>query len=613
VPGLVGYVSATPQDQRHHAFGLMVHALETAIWHRVSEHSDSHLAIARVGLGVVGCGRQPVWSRSNTICVLMEGEFFGRDELEVELEGEASQVGAHADAEVLLRLYEKCGPACAERLNGAFHAAIWEPAKRKLSLLNDRFGLYPLYYAERDGLLLFACGVRALLAHPSVSRRIDPLAIAQMLTFEQVLGDRTLIDDVKLLPPASWMTFEDGRCTHRTYWKLGFPQCRTSLPERDYREGLAVHLRQATRRQCDDASSKGVLLSGGLDSRVILGGLRLAEPAAELRTFTFGLRNCDDARFAGKVANAAGTRHQFDPLAPDFLQQVAAQAVRLTDGMTSGIHMHVVANLERQAASVQVLYKGYMGDALMGSHLNRMHWAAYDHLGLEEMVLRQYTTGVPCSDHSLAFTERFLREVPVGVQESFAREFAKAESDLVADWMVHFDLRQRQRRFVLGGVELARSQATVRTPFCDNDLVEYMLAVPPGLRYDRYLCAQAFVKMCPELAKIPMTGTNRPLLPTMRTVLGDFNRHARWTLRNYGFARVPVPEARPYADYNGWLRTSLRRWVEDTLLNARALGRGYFNPPFVRATVEEHMAGRNHATRLGVLLTIELWHRQFMD
>ncbi len=76
---------------------------------------------------------------------------------------------------------------------------------------------------------------------------------------------------------------------------------------------------------------------------------------------------------------------------------------------------------------------------------------------------------------------------------------------------------------------------------------------------------------------------------------------------------VPVPQKRPYADYSGWMRTALRPWVEGILLDRHTLERGYFNPDYVRNLVAEHMACANHARRLGVLLTLELWHRLFLD
>ena len=94
----------------------------------------------------------------------------------------------------------------------------------------------------------------------------------------------------------------------------------------------------------------------------------------------------------------------------------------------------------------------------------------------------------------------------------------------------------------------------------------------------------------------------------MRT--NELTRH--W-LRNHGMNWVPVRQAHPYADYGAWLRHELRPWVEDTLLAPQSLERGYFQPFYLRNLVAEHMAGCDHTRRLGVLLALELWHRQFMD
>jgi hypothetical protein len=99
----------------------------------------------------------------------------------------------------------------------------------------------------------------------------------------------------------------------------------------------------------------------------------------------------------------------------------------------------------------------------------------------------------------------------------------------------------------------------------------------------------------------------------MRDVRKRTGELTRYWLRNHGMRWVPVDTAHPYADYAQWLRHELRPWVEQTLLNARALDRGLFRAEYVRGVVAEHMGGADHARRLGVLLTLELWHQQFMD
>ena len=125
---------------------------------------------------------------------------------------------------------------------------------------------------------------------------------------------------------------------------------------------------------------------------------------------------------------------------------------------------------------------------------------------------------------------------------------------------------------------------------------------------------EALIQAFPKLAQIPITETGLPLMICLRDVSVRANRVLRWHLNSAGLKWISNQQwTRPYADYRLWFRTVLRYWVEKTLLNPRALERGYYNPNYIKRIVDEHMAGANHEVALGALLTIELWHRIYLD
>jgi asparagine synthase (glutamine-hydrolysing) len=613
MPGLVGVVGDMPPETRDSLLRDMAQALKHEDWYQVHLYADEGVGLGRVSLGILNPEPQPVWNEDETLCIVMEGEVYGYDDEKQRLIERGHRFSVGNDAEYVLHLYEEYGEDFALKLNGAFVATIWKPQARKLLIVNDRLGLRPLYHAQCNACLTFASGVRALLADPALPRRVDRIAIVQFLSFEYVLGNRTLLSEVNLLPPASLLTFCNGRLTMRPYWTLEFADGCQPRSEEAYLEGLIHHLRQAVARQAHDDLPAGVLLSGGLDSRMIL-ALLSNDPAIEpLHTFTFGIPDCDDARFAQEVATLVGTRHHFFELRPDYLLDVAEEGVRLTDGLKSCVHMHALANLWAEAENVCVLYKGFMGDALMGGHLDLQLWAGYDEDTLSRLLFERTNVLFRQTEQKALFAEDFQRWINGAVFESFRAVLAESKATLVANRQNHFDLRQRQRRFILNGVELVRSRLAVRTPFCDNDLVESMLRVPPGLRLDRFLMIEALARAFPDLAKVPYEGTGFPLVTCARDLRIRISNQVRWRLRAAGLKWVPVPQERPYADYESWMRTVLRPWVEETLLSRRALERGYFNPEYIHNLVAAHMAGANHARKLGVLLTLELWHRLFLD
>jgi asparagine synthase (glutamine-hydrolysing) len=370
-------------------------------------------------------------------------------------------------------------------------------------------------------------------------------------------------------------------------------------------------MRQAVHRCRQGDGPEGVLLSGGMDSRAVLAAMD--GPRGSVHTFTFGIPGCDDVRLAREVAAKAGTRHHYVPLRPEDLPRMVEEGVRLGDGLNSVVHMHVLAALPEAARQVRVVYTGSLGDSIMGQHLHRSLMGIHPEEVLVRMLFRHYTTAfseermVQLLDPTVY---RGVQEVPF---ETFRRALQTSRATLSANRREHYSIRQNERRWILEGQRLLRSRLVVRTPFYDTDLVDFMVRVPPGLRMEGYLYRRAFAVAFPDLAKVPLEETGEPLVPCMRGAVIRLRRQLRWWLRAAGLRFVSPPRRRPYADYNGWMRTVLRPWVERILLSDQALGRGFFNPEAVRALVEEHMSGEDHARRLGVLLTFELWCRQFLD
>jgi hypothetical protein len=254
-----------------------------------------------------------------------------------------------------------------------------------------------------------------------------------------------------------------------------------------------------------------------------------------------------------------------------------------------------------------------MGDDIAGSFLKPTDFAFYEFDILARMTFERFNFPFKTNDHTGLFTEGLYNGIKDEMETDFRNEMLKYKSNMVANWVDQFQVRERQLRLVLNGVELVRSQALVRTPFCDNDLIEFTLTTPPGLRVHRHLFIKALCNMLPELAKIPWVNTALPLVPCWRDVFLRTDLQARWWLRNRGLKWVPIPRKRLFTNYDVWFRTAMKGWVEEILLNKRALERGYFKPHYIQNLVAEHMNGGDFSRKLGVLLSLELWHRQFID
>ena len=522
------------------------------------------------------------------------------------------------DAEFALALYLEHGESFAEQLNGAFAIAVWDSRTRTLLLANDRWTLFPLYYTQISGGLLFGSGVRALLADPRVRGDVDELSLGQLVSFDHLLGDATLLKAVKLLRQGHVLTYRDGTLRTRPYWQLRHPEYYPLKKETAWMDEFGHLWSQAVRRQDPDSSEAGVLLSGGLDSRMILGALSRIRSGESLHAFTWGIPGCDDGRFARQLSRKVRARFQFDDLRPDWLLHKAEEGVRLTDGMANLVNLHALANVDAQTTQVQSLYKGFMGDALLGFPLRHQHWAQYtpeDRYAAHHSVhLDQGTKTFTQEDYTRLFTSACLSRMTVPPEESYRAAMEEYRPRSMAEQRVHYSLTHRVPRMALNGVLVVRSRAAVRLPFADNDLVDFSLSVPPGLLYQRRLVRQTFIRDFPELAKVPSTDTGLPMMDCFQDVWLRAENVVRSQLHRRGMKSVRYPNRRKYQDYNLWFRTVLRDWTEAVLLDKRTLERGYFEAAYISTLVTNHMNGTvNKAAQLGSLLSIELWHRQAID
>jgi asparagine synthetase B (glutamine-hydrolysing) len=165
----------------------------------------------------------------------------------------------------------------------------------------------------------------------------------------------------------------------------------------------------------------------------------------------------------------------------------------------------------------------------------------------------------------------------------------------------------------LNGVEVARSRAVVRVPFCDNDLLDFALTIPPGFLFDRYLPKMVLMRHFTRLAQIPIAGTGRPLVFCARDLGVQARDLLAWHLGRVGLGALAARPRRPYKDYTGWFRGVLRDWVEELLLDRRSLDRGYFRPDYVKQLLPSTPPAPTTPCGSGALLTLEIWHRQFLD
>lgn len=323
-----------------------------AIRHRGPDESGQllqpGLGLISQRLSIVGLadGRQPLYNEDRTVAVVCNGELFDYPERRSELQARGHRLATSTDTEVLVHLWEEHQETFFPYLKGQFAFALVDRARRQLILARDRMGICPLYYAERDGWLIFGSEIKALLASGLVRPEADPLGLDHIFTFFAMGTRRTMFAGVQALLPGHYLTIPlgGGPIKERCYWELDFPD---RGQERDG-PGLVDDFGQALTRAVELRLRADVpvvsYLSGGVDSSTVawLASRQLGRP---IPTFTIQIRNprLDETARSLVAARAIGTEPEVlscgeREIAAGYPALVTSSESPVIDTSSSAIH-----------------------------------------------------------------------------------------------------------------------------------------------------------------------------------------------------------------------------------------------------------------------------------
>jgi len=578
-------------------------------------------------------GRQPMSNEDGTIWVTFNGEIYNFRELRARLEGLGHRFATCSDTEAIVHAYEQYGPACVKELRGMFAFALWDQPRQTLFLARDRAGKKPLFYAEVDGQWAFASELHALLQHPGLAREVDWAALDDYLTYGYVPAPKTIFRGVRKVPPAHWLTVRlrpdgsgDSDVHVERYWQLAYePKLR--LSEEDAADGLLEVLREAVRLRMIADVPLGALLSGGIDSSIVV-ALMSQLSDRPVKTFSIGF---DDQEFnelphARRVAERCGTEHHELIVRPNALEVLPTLVRHYGEPYadSSAIPSYYVAKLTRE--HVKVALNGDGGDECFAGYERYAGGLAADRYGripaaVRRLAIEPLSRLIPAGGSRRSrlrqarrflevagkpAPERYLRwigyvrtgEKAALYSADFQEQLAghRAESWLLEMWeqltaaglgpldrMLALDVQSYLPYDLLVKMDIATmaNSLEARSPFLDHEVMEFCARLPAsyklrGMRL-KHLLKKAGAGLLP-----PETLARRKM----------------------GFG-VPV---------GNWMRRELRSWTEDLLLSPRALKRGYFEPDALRHLVDAHLEGReDRSFQLWALVWLELWHLEFMD
>lgn len=505
---------------------------------------------------------QPMVDPQLGLGLVFNGAIYNHPQLRRELEGKGYQFHSHGDTEVLLKAYHAWGEDFVQHLNGMFAFAIWEQASGRVLLGRDRLGIKPLYLAEVAGGLRFASTLPALLAGGGVDTAIDTEGLHHYLSFHAVVPPpRTILKGVHKLAPGTLMRVEpDGRRSQKTFWSLDYTRSQADEARSfdEWRGILLDALRAAVKRRLVADVPVGALLSGGVDSSLIV-GLMVEAGVTGLRTYNVGFEDVGDEKgnefeYADIVAQRFGTVHE-RILVPE--QELLTRLPEAIEAMSEPMVSHDCIGFYLLSEAVsrhsRVVQSGQGADEVFGGY----HW--YPALAKSRK---------PVADYLKAFRDRDAAEYRDTVAEGYlsgdasqalvASHFSAPGADDPVDKALRLDttvmlvddpVKRVDNMTMAFGLE-------ARVPFLDHQLVELAARIPA-----RHKLAGGGKGILKEAARqvIPSAVIDRP--------------------KGY----FPVPALK-------YLKGRVLESVRDALGSRAARERGLFRPAYVDKLMADPMA-----------------------
>jgi asparagine synthase (glutamine-hydrolysing) len=367
--GLAGVARRRPASQDVSA--ELLDRMLAVIRHRGPDgsglYADERVGLGSVRLSVIDLARgvQPMTNEDGSVVVVYNGEIFDHLALRGELEARGHLFRTRSDTEVLVHAYEQWGERMLERLNGQFAFGIYDRRAGSLFLARDRFGILPLFYAERDGDLYFASEIKALLASGEVERELDPAGLDEVFTFWAARPPRTPFRGIRALEPGTCARWREGRLTVRRYYALEYHEGVGEAA--DALDALDDLMRSAVRLRLRADVPVGGYLSGGVDSSIVC-ALAAAGSPHVLRTFsvTFEDPQLDESAYQRQVAAAVRSRHAIQRIGAGDIARVFPDVVRHAETplvRTAPAPLYLLSQVVREAG-IKVVLSGEGSDEL---------------------------------------------------------------------------------------------------------------------------------------------------------------------------------------------------------------------------------------------------------
>jgi asparagine synthase (glutamine-hydrolysing) len=611
--GITGGIGPSAPQQ------LLLDAQLKSIEHRGPDDTGTYvnngigIGMCRLAIVEIAAGKQPATDASEQIHIVWNGEIYNYRELRAELETRGIHCRDSSESEVVINLYLEFGLDFINKLNGMFAIAIHDARDSSLHLIRDRMGKKPLWISQlSDGTLFFASEVRALmLARPDRTLRTD--MIAEVMQYGYINSPNSAFNEIHQVPPASVVSWRDGKTTTATYWTADF-DTKVTIPYAEALETTKELIEAAVARRLISERPLGSFLSGGYDSTVVTAYMaKLMKEKVQTYSIGFHSEAFDEAHHAKQVANYLGTNHHEEILRPDpsLVIEKISHVLDQPFADSSIIPTYLLAKFARE--NLIVALGGDGGDEVFGG---------YDRY-LATPVMQKLNPFLGLARKGLKFAGRQAlgnsRKINrVGSQLSPKNSLASRYSSILSLTQPH-----ELRSLLNPNVYSDKAEVAFVNQFGLRDLTSFDRMISSD--FAAYLPGDLLVKV--DIATMANSLELRSPLLDVNVVEWGVSLPRKYKIKGFetkhilkDVARSLVPAElidRPKMGFGipraEWLRSGMKEMVVDTLTDTTATQRGWFNSNEVRKVIDIHMAGEDKDNLVWPILMLELWARTWLD
>lgn len=603
--------------------------MTTSLAHRGPDSTGIYLQ-NQIGLGhrrlsildVSDKGAQPMKSKDGKWILVFNGCIYNYLELKNELIAKGHHFISNSDTEVIVEALSAYGHSVFERFDGMFAIAAWNTAEQKLYLSRDRFGVKPLYYFFNGSCFLFGSEIKAILQHPDYRIRLNPSALNEYFTFQNLFRYHTLFDGIFMLPTANTICVDQNTTTiqHLAWWDYNFAETDEKMSFEEAKLETERLLQNAVQRQLISDVPVGSYLSGGMDSGAITA--LASKQVPRLTTFTCGFdmssvtgveSNYDERRDAELMANAFKTEHYEQVINAGDLAWSLPRVVWHLEDLRVGMSYPNYYISRLASKFVKVCLQGTGGDELYGGYPWR-YYRVFQSLNKQDFFDQYYGFWqrlVPEEQKNSLFQKSLHSSLDrEGPRQAFERVFTFNDSlrydspEQHIQNSLYFEIKTFLPGLLLVGDKLSMANGLEeRFPFLDNALVNFAQKIPvrhklADLEKLKKLDEDVFGNK-KQLYKEFKDGKN-----VLRKALEDFIPEKIINRPKQGFS----------APDESWYRGENAQYIQELLLNKKSLSSEFINPEYIALIVDEHIHKRiNHRLLIWSLMNFEWWCRIFLN